>query len=115
MRDIPLNITKQDMVKINQKTGNLNIMEVNRHNETFIILLRAVTFGNKVAYKRAKIEWSAPYNGPPTFPSKIPSISLTIKQEEQLAGLPVYKYTSPVATDVEGDQIFMNFTDNFVS
>ena len=108
--DTPLNATRAEMIKINPEGGNFTVETQSRVNETVQLLIKGVTFGGKVAYQPVLIEWKAPYNGPPAFPSKIPAITLTINKDDQLAGLPNFKYTSPKAVDAEGDTIFMEFS-----
>lgn len=103
VKDTPLNNTRAELVNIDAKSGNFTVQTQSRNNETINFFIRGKTFGNKIAYKPITIEWKAPYNGPPSFPSKIPSITLKINKDEQLAGLPVFKYTSPIAIDAEGD------------
>jgi hypothetical protein len=108
--DKPLNATRAEMIKINPVGGNFTVVTQSRVNETVQLFIKGVTFGGKVAYQPVLIEWKAPYNGPPAFASKIPAITLTINRDEQLAGLPEFKYTSPRAVDAEGDTIFMEFS-----
>ena len=104
-----LNSTRAELIKIDPLSGNLTVVTTSRLNETITVYMRGTTFGNKKAYQPLIIDYQAPYNGPPKFPSTLAPISLTINQDDQ-PGLPIFKYISPKATDKEGDKIFMNFT-----
>ena len=78
----------------------MKILNNVRSNRDIVIYLKASTLGHVVAYKQLTLKYKV--NNAPSFAANLPDVQIKVDPGEELQE-PKFTYTSPPATDAEGN------------